>query len=190
MEDIAKKPKKSDRTRAAILAAAQAQFAEQGFERATIRDIARAASIDPSMVMRYFRSKDDLFAAAAVFDLNLPDLTTVPRENIGRTLARHFLGIWEGQGGTGFPILLRSATSNDYAAERMRQIVATQLIPPLMALGAAETAPLRAGLIASQILGLALTRYVLKLPPAVALAPDDIVAHVGDTLQRYIFLER
>ena len=65
----------SEHTKAVILAAARERFAESGFERATIRAIAADANIDPSMVMRYFGSKDRLFAAAADFDLQLPDLS-------------------------------------------------------------------------------------------------------------------
>jgi AcrR family transcriptional regulator len=111
MNDKPLKMKKSDRTRAAIAAAAQQIFAAQGYERATIRDIAAAADIDPTMVMRYFGSKDRLFAEVAEFDLGLPDIAALDRDRIGETLVAHFLSVWEGQGGSagGFPILLRSA---------------------------------------------------------------------------------
>ena len=90
------RPSKSDRTRAAILAAAQALFAEQGYERTTVRDVAARAEIDPALVIRYFGSKEGLFARAAVFDLALPDLSAADRAGFGRALVRHFLGIWEG----------------------------------------------------------------------------------------------
>ena len=76
----------SEQTKAAILAAARERFAESGFERATIRAIAADANIDPSMVMRYFGSKDQLFAAAADFDLQLPDLSDVGRDQLGAAL--------------------------------------------------------------------------------------------------------
>src|SRR3954467_12470767 len=88
--------RRSDQTRAAILAAARRRFAADGFERTTIRAIAADAGIDPSMVMRYYGSKDGLFAAAADIDLQLPELATVPRENLGETLARHWVELWEG----------------------------------------------------------------------------------------------
>ena len=74
----------STETKAVILAAARERFAESGFERATIRAIAADANIDPSMVMRYFGNKDQLFAAAADFDLQIPDLSDVDREQVGR----------------------------------------------------------------------------------------------------------
>src|SRR5918999_843227 len=83
--------KKSDRTKAVILAAARERFAESGFERATIRAIAADAHIDPSMVNRYFGNKDQLFAAAAEFDLQIPDLSDVDREQLGARLVMHFM---------------------------------------------------------------------------------------------------
>lgn len=187
MNDKPLKMKKSDRTRAAIAAAAQQIFAAQGYERATIRDIAAAADIDPTMVMRYFGSKDRLFAEVAEFDLDLPDVAALDRERVGETLVAHFLSVWEGERGSGggFPILLRSAASNDYAAARMQQLFAAQVLPAMLALGPPETAPRRAGLVATQMLGLALTRYVLRLPPVVMLDGDTIVREIGATVQRY-----
>lgn len=189
MNDKPLKMKKSDRTRAAIAAAAQQIFAAQGYERATIRDIAAAADIDPTMVMRYFGSKDRLFAEVAEFDLDLPDVAALDRERIGETLVAHFLSVWEGQGGSagggGFPILLRSAASNDYAAARMQQLFAAQVLPAMLALGPPASAPQRAGLVATQMLGLALTRYVLRLPPVVMLDRETIVREIGATVQRY-----
>jgi AcrR family transcriptional regulator len=187
MNDKPLKMKKSDRTRAAIAAAAQQIFAAQGYERATIRDIAAAADIDPTMVMRYFGSKDRLFAEVAEFDLGLPDIAALDRDRIGETLVAHFLSVWEGQGGSagGFPILLRSAASNDYAAARMQQLFAAQVLPAMLALGPPDSAPQRAGLVATQMLGLALTRYVLRLPPVVMLDRETIVREIGATVQRY-----
>src|SRR3954449_8695645 len=94
-QDPGKTPK-SQRTRAAILQAAQELFATHGYERTTVRDVAARAAIDPAMVMRYFGSKEGLFARATAFDLELPDLTQVARARIGETLVGHFVEIWEG----------------------------------------------------------------------------------------------
>src|SRR2546422_10073377 len=87
--------RRSERTKAAILEAAREQFAASGYERATIRAIAAAAGIDPAMVMRYFGTKEKLFAAAAEFDLRLPDLAAVPRGTVGSVLVGYFLDRWE-----------------------------------------------------------------------------------------------
>lgn len=186
MKDKPLKIKKSDRSRAAIEAAARRLFAEQGYERTVIRDIAAAADIDPAMVMRYFGSKERLFAEVADFDLRLPDVASIDRSLVGVTLVDHFLDLWEGEGANGgLPILLRSAASNEFAATRMQQLFAAQVLPVILSLGPPETAATRAGLVASQILGLALTRYVLRFPPAVALSRDTIRHEIGATIQRY-----
>jgi len=167
-------------------AAARRLFAEQGYERTVIRDIAAAAGIDPAMVIRYFGSKDRLFAEVADFDLGLPDVARIDRALVGETLVGHFLALWEDDGAnSGLPILLRSAASNEFAAARMQQLFAAQVLPVILSLGSPESAAKRAGLVASQILGLAFTRYVLRLPPVVALDRATILAEVGATVQRY-----
>ncbi|MFJ6150328.1 TetR/AcrR family transcriptional regulator [Micromonospora profundi] len=178
-------PRRSDTTRASILRAARERFAADGYERATIRAIAADAKIDPSMVMRYYGSKEGLFAAAAEFDLRLPDLTAVPAGQLGETLVRHFLTRWEGD--ETLVALLRAASTNPGAAERMRGIFADQLTTAVATFGTdPATTARRAGLVASQILGLAFTRYIVRLPPMVDLAPEELVSWIAPTLQRYL----
>jgi AcrR family transcriptional regulator len=173
----------SAETKAVILAAARERFAESGFERATIRAIAADANIDPSMVMRYFGNKDQLFAAAADFDLDFPDLSAVEADQLGAALVAHFMNRWERD--DALIVLLRSSTTNAEAAQRMQQIFAAQLMPEIAKVNAAEPAR-SAGLIATQMLGLALCRYVLKLPPVVAMSRDEVVSWLGPTCQRYL----
>ena len=175
--------RKSDRTRAAILDAAQKLFAQHGHDRTTVRDIAAKASIDPALVIRYFGSKDELFVRAAAFDLRMPDLSKVKRSQIGDTLIRRFLEL--GEGFTGMTVLLRSAASNDYAASRVRQLFAAQVLPAFARVGSRADAAERAGLVASQLLGLALCRYILKIPPVAEMSAEEIVKHIGPTIQRY-----
>ncbi|MBM3539814.1 MAG: TetR/AcrR family transcriptional regulator [Alphaproteobacteria bacterium] len=177
---------KSDRTRAAIVAAAQEVFAAKGYEQATVRDIAARAAIDPAMVIRYFGSKDALFARVAVFDLKLPDLKAGDGNRIGETLVRHFLSVWETDANGGFAVLLRSAASNEFAAKKLRDVFAGQVLPALARVGGTARAAERAGLVSSQLLGLALCRYVLKLPPVVAMPRESIIGAVGKTIQRYV----
>lgn len=184
------KPTKSDRTRAKIEAAARALFKEQGYDRTTVREIAAEAEIDPAMVIRYFGSKDELFELVAEPRLELPDLSVVDPEVFGETLVRHFLHLWEGDERIGgMPVLLRSAASNEAAAHRLRQIFSGQVAPAIGRIGKPKTAKLRAGLISSQLLGLALSRYVLKLPPVVEMDHQVIVREIGATVQRYITLD-
>jgi AcrR family transcriptional regulator len=177
--------RRSDVTRGAILAAARERFAADGYERATIRAIAADAGIDPAMVMRYFGSKERLFAAAAEFELRLPDPRSIPREEIGARMVAHFVERWEAD--DVLTALLRAGVTNDAAAERLRSVFASQVAPTAAVVVADPTqVPVRSGLVASQILGLALTRYVLKLPPVVGMGRDEVVAWVGPTVQRYL----
>lgn len=178
---------KSIRTRQAIELAAKELFAANGFERTTVREIGARAGIDASMIIRYFGSKDALFAAVSMPDLRLPDLGGTPREEIGESLVRHFLDLWEGdQAGGGLPVLLRSAASNEDAAATLRQMFREQVFPAVARAGSPATAPARAGLVSSQLLGLALCRYILKIPPLVEMPPETIVREVGATVQRYV----
>ena len=182
------KTAKSERTRAGIEAAARRLFAQHGYDRTTIREIAAAAEIDPALVIRYFGSKDELFSIVAEPELKLPDLTGVPTEAIGTALVSHFLDLWED--GSGLPVLLRSAASNEAAAERLKETFARQVFPAIALAGSSETASHRAGLVASQMLGLAMTRYILKLPPVVAMDRDFVVREVGKTIQQYATLRQ
>ncbi len=173
----------SEETKAVILAAARERFATTGYQAATIRAIAADAHIDPSMVMRYFGNKDQLFAAAAEFDLRFPDLSGVPKTELGAALVTHFLDRWTQD--EGLIVLLRSSTTNADAAQRMQSIFADQLRPAIARLE--PTDPARcAGLIATQVLGMAMCRFVLKLPPIVAMSDGDLVHWLAPTLQRYL----
>lgn len=179
------RPRRSDATRAAILAAARERFAVDGYERATIRAIARDAGIDPSMVMRYYGSKEKLFAAASELELRLPDLDGLPADQVAGRLVRHFLDIWETDGT--LAAMLRVGATNPAGAERLREAFAGQVGPYVARLCPDPAqAPTRAALLASQVLGLALCRYVLALPPAAALTRDEIVAWLAPTVERYL----
>jgi AcrR family transcriptional regulator len=179
-------PRRSDPTRARILEAARRRFARAGYEATTIRAVAADAGIDPSMVMRYYGSKDGLFAAAADLELHIPDLREVPRRQLGRRLVRHFFERWESRPGESpLGLLLRTAGTNELAAERLRSMALAQVAAALEHAGV-DQPERRAGLIASQMIGLGYCRYVLALPAVVALTPDELVADVGATIQRYI----
>lgn len=185
MKTMVPKARRSDATRSAILAAARERFAADGYERATIRAIASQADIDPALVMRYFVNKEGLFAAAAQFDLQLPDLRAVPKAEVGATLAGHFLEVWEKD--ETFFALLRAAVTNEAAADRMKQIFQTQVVPAIAAVVAEPASvPTRAALVSSQLLGLALCRYVLRLPPVRALERNQIIRNIGPVLQGFL----
>ncbi|HVH93349.1 MAG TPA: TetR family transcriptional regulator [Nocardioidaceae bacterium] len=167
--------RRSNRTRTAILHAARERFAAQGYDRTTIRGVAADADIDPSMVMRYFGNKAQLFEAALTIDLRLPDLAAVPHEEVPAVLVRHFVDRWEGDPtDDALLVLLRSAVTNKQAAARTHEIFASQVAPALSAALGRELAGRRAGLVAAQLLGLALTRYLVRLPAVAALTRGEI----------------
>src|SRR6476660_8438012 len=167
--------RRSDRTKAAILRATREHLAAQGYDRTTIRAVAADAGIDPSMVMRYFGNKAQLFDAALGIDLRLPDLTGVPPDQLPRMLVRHYLDRWESDpADDALLVLLRSAVTNEHAAAQMREIFAAQVAPALTAgLGRSVTAR-QAGLVAAQRLGLGLTRYLLRLPAITDLSREQV----------------
>src|SRR6516225_9382305 len=129
----------SDETKAVILTAARERFGSAGFQAATIRAIAGVAG-------------------AVEFDLRFPDYATTDPKQVGRSLVRHFLERWEGD--EALVILLRSSATNGDAAKRMQEVFGTQLRPLVAAWVPAEESAVRAGLIATQILGMALCRFV------------------------------
>lgn len=170
-------------TKAAILDAARVRFGADGFDRVTIREIAGDVGVDPAMVIRYFGSKDALFAKAAEFDLELPDLSGVAPEDIADVLMSRFFAVWEDN--AGFLSLLRAATTSEVAATKMLQLFTGQVYPALA--GAAVDRPAqRAALVGSQVLGLVLSRYIFRVPPLVAMSHDELRAWIGPVLTRYL----
>lgn len=172
-------------TKDAIKAAARERFAADGYEKATVRAIAADAGIDPSLVMRYFGNKEGLLAAAADFDLRTPDLSQVADETVGYRLAEHFLSRWE-QDET-FTALLHAAVTHPVARDRLHDVFETQVASVIRTLSPdPASAPARAGLIASQVLGTALCRYVLRLPPVRDMPRAELITWLGHTLQHYL----
>lgn len=178
-------------TRDAILEAARAHFAAKGYERATIREVARSAGVDPALVHHYFSTKQQLFIAAmrlpfepaSVLERALADGV----EHLGERLARLFLAIWD-QTADRSPLiaLLRSAVSGEQAAAMLREFIAQELLGPIAAQLNRPDAGLRVTLVASQIVGLAIARYVIRLEPLASAHPDTLAAAVAPTLQRYL----
>ncbi|MDI3390744.1 TetR family transcriptional regulator [Streptomyces sp. B-S-A8] len=194
-----KPARRSDATRAAILSAARERFAADGYERATIRAIARDAGIDPSMVMRYYGNKEGLFAAAAEIDLGMPDVIWLGEGKrpltvdyvhgdvrpVGVILVEHFLDLWEDS--EILTALLRVGVTNTSGAERMQEIFKEQLVPVAAQYAPdPESVPRRAALVASQVLGMALARYVLRFPAAVELSREEVIDWLGPTVHRYL----
>jgi AcrR family transcriptional regulator len=177
---------RSEGTRLAILRAARAMFAARGFEQTTIRAVAAEADVDGSMVMRYFQSKAGLFTAAVSTDLQVPDLSSVPASSRGELLVRYFVSRWEEPAGDDKLIaLLRTAVTSEAVAEQVQATLSRRLTGPIAALGE-DRAPERAALIAAQLLGVALCRYILRFEPLASLPADDVVAAVTPSVHHYL----
>ncbi|MDB5439926.1 MAG: TetR family transcriptional regulator [Caulobacteraceae bacterium] len=181
------KPSKSQLTRDRILAAARELFAARGYERATVRDIAQKAAINPSMVIRYFGSKQALFAEASPLDLEIGLLVSKNRDEVGHDLVSHLLDRWEDpQIGPQLAALVRAAVSQNEARERLAAVFEGQLQTLVKALGTKGDANEAVGLISAELLGLAFGRYVLQLPSITGLSRKRLVKRVGGTIQRYL----
>lgn len=180
--------KRSEPAREAILAAARQRFTSEGYERTTIRSVARDAGVDPAMVMRYYENKEGLFGAAVDINLLLPDLTGTPVDEVAGLLARHFVSRWEGDlSDEAIMVMLRSAVTNPAAAERLRHVFGRQVVTLVRSLTHdAADSDLRAGLISSQLLGIALTRYILKLPPVAGIDAETLIAAITPVLSHFL----
>ncbi|OBJ16568.1 hypothetical protein A5659_19975 [Mycobacterium sp. 1165196.3] len=179
---------RSEKTRNAILTAARQMLASRGYEATTIRAVAAAAGIDPSMVMRYYGNKEGLFAAAVDVDLHLPDAAALPREQVGKLLAHHVISRWEGALSDEFiTLLLRSAGTNSAAAEQFRLIFEQQLLTFVQGLvGRGRQARRRAAMVSTQVLGVAYCRYILELPAVTELDGETLASTLGPVLQHYL----
>ena len=177
---------RSEGTRRAILGAARATFAARGYERTTIRAVAAQAGVDASMVMRYFRSKAGLFTAAVTMDLQVPDLRLAPAGRRGELLVRHFISRWEDPvRDDELIVLLRTAVTSETVAEQLQSVLSQLVTDPIASLGDEQAAE-RGTLIAAQLLGVALCRYILRFEPLASLSADEVVAAVAPSVQRYL----
>jgi AcrR family transcriptional regulator len=191
---VAKRPGRrpgDSATRADILAAARQAFGERGFTRATIRAIAADADVDPKLVMHYFPSKADLFAAAidmpVVPSEALAGLAEAAREDLGAALMRMILTIWEDPVARAAWLgMVRSATSDDAAAATLRDFLTEGILDQIGRMLDDPEAPMRVALVAGQIVGLGIARYILRIEPVASASADEILDAVGPTLQRYL----
>ncbi|SED12509.1 MULTISPECIES: TetR family transcriptional regulator [Streptomyces] len=174
-----------------ILEAARAQFAERGYDKASVRGIAKAAGVDPALVHHYFGTKDEVFAAAIEVSFEptavVPAILGGPREAIGERLARFFIGVWENPASRA-PLLaiVRSALTHEAAAKVLRTFVLRRLLERIAAELDVPDPGFRAELAASHMIGIVIMRYVIQVEPLASADPERIVEQVAPTLQRYL----
>jgi AcrR family transcriptional regulator len=177
-------------TRTALLDAARAVFAEQGYEGATVRAIAARAGVDAAMVNHWFGGKQGLFAAAMELPIDPGEVVATVLEGgpdtVGERLVRTFVTVWDRTGGGPFAALVRSVSSHELAARMLREFVTGVLFGPVAARLGVESPALRAALCGSQIVGLGMMRYVVRLEPLASADVETVVAAIAPNLQRYL----
>ena len=181
-------------SRDVVLAVAKKRCALVGYEKATLRAIARDAHVDPSMVLYLFGSKADLFRESLqlIVDPNMlvAALTGGPDDDpdVGTRMVHTYLRIWEAPDtGPSMVAMLQSATSNSDAHEAFRGFMQNYVLTTVSGvLGGGEHARLRAMLAASQLVGTAVLRYVMKVPPLATLSDDEVVRLIAPTVTRYL----
>jgi len=179
-------------TRQQILDAAREAFAEGGFDGASIRQIATSAGVDPALVHHYFGTKEQLFLEMLQLPIDprefLPQVLAGDKHEIGVRLVGTFLRVWDSPAGTAAAALLRSAMTNDWTVRLLREFLVTQVLRRVLAHIEPDPAeaPLRVSLVASQIAGMAMMRYIIKLEPLASAPPDTVIRAVAPTIQRYL----
>ena len=179
-------------TRGEILDAARTEFASRGYEKATMRGIARAAGVDAALVHHYFGSKDQFFLAALEFPVDpatvLELVAAGDRAGIGERLARGVVGIW-GDPPTLERLLavLRTVASSGEVVCVLRGFARPLLlVPRAPPLGAAPTPEARVEMAVAQIVGLTMARYVIRLEPMASLGSEELVGLLAPALQRLL----
>ncbi|KQW47002.1 TetR family transcriptional regulator [Nocardioides sp. Root1257] len=177
-------------TRAGILTAARELFAAQGFAGTSIRAVAASAGVDAALVHHYFGSKDDLFVAALELPVDprerLAEVVALGPDGAGERMVRVFLSVWDDPD-LRLPLVGLARSILDPSSQRLLRdgFVPAVLQPVGVALGI-DRPDVRMPLVASQVIGLILTRYVLEVEPIASLPADDLVAIYGPTVQRYL----
>jgi len=181
-------------SREAVLAAAKERFATEGYEKTTLRAIAGDAHVDPSMVLYLFESKANLFRESLTLLLD-PDMLVAAltgrsddHPDIGTRMVHTYMRIWESpDSGPTMVAMLQSATSNADAHEAFRSFIQNYVLTAVSGvLDGDEHGRLRAMLAASQLVGVAILRYVMKVEPLAALPAEAVVRLIARTVTRYL----
>ncbi|GAA2773893.1 TetR family transcriptional regulator [Kitasatospora cinereorecta] len=178
-------------TRGAVLAAARAEFGARGYQKASMRAIARAAGVDAALLHHYFGSKDRLFMAALEFPIDprvvVERVLAGDRATVGERVAAFVLGLWEQPAVRDRLLaLLRTAAASEEVAALVRGFMVTELVDRLAAELDVDQPELRVELVMSQIVGLAMARYVIGAEPLASAAPEEILPLLGRTVQLYL----
>ncbi|MFJ4263915.1 TetR family transcriptional regulator [Paenarthrobacter nicotinovorans] len=181
-----------DHSREAIVAAARSLFAEQGFEGTSLRQVAREAGVDPAMVHHFFKGKDELFAASVELPADpaevLSDVENVAPTVRAEAIVRAVLELWEGPARHALVAFVRGTIGSQAKTALLREMVTRAVLPRITAglPGSAEEIRLRGNLVATQVVGLMLARYVIRMQPLASAPRDEVVRLVAPNIQRYL----
>ena len=177
-------------TRDEILRAARRRFAEAGYDRATFRNIAADAGVDPALVVQFFGSKKELFAAATVPPVTLAELSLAPADASGAgpglRLARLLMQWLEDEGARQALLArVRSASSEPSAADAVREMIGGQLAA-FAELMDGDRPDVRASLLATQFLGVVFARFVVRVEPLASMDGKEIADWLAPTFDLYL----
>ncbi|HMK99241.1 MAG TPA: TetR family transcriptional regulator [Acidimicrobiales bacterium] len=178
-------------TREAVLEAARERFADLGYDGATIRAIAADAGVDSALVHHFYGTKEQLFAEAVGFPAVPSEVLAKVMEGgltkLGDSVIRSILTLWEtDDGAERIAALLRSAVANESAMRMLREFLTSAILRVVAIRLEVADAEFRASLVASQLLGLAMARYVFQLRPLASASLEEIANAIAPTLQRYL----
>jgi AcrR family transcriptional regulator len=174
-------------TRQAILDAARARFASDGFTATTIRRVAADAGVDASLVIQFFRSKDELFAAVMSISPDaLARFSTAfegPDEHLGERVVRAYLDAWEGTDSEPLMAMLRGAIANEQASAQLREFIQARLLDGVKPRAVGDDAAVRAGLASSMLVGIVVGRRIVGVPTTANVDRETLVAIVAPAIQ-------
>ena len=178
-------------TREAIREAAARLFAERGYDRTSMRAIAAEAGVDMKLVAYFFGSKQQLFVEVFTppFDpaVAIPEVFAGDRVEIGERVARFLLSVLESPEGRRRMIgLIRAAASEPEAARMVRDLISREVLARIVDALDVEDADVRASLLGSQVVGLAMARYIVGVEPLASMSAEAVVAAIAPNLQRYL----
>ena len=181
----------ASRTREEIRAAAARLFAEQGYDRTSLRAIARAAGVDQKLVAHFFGSKQRLFVEVVELPFEpaavLPTLFAGERDHVGERFAQFLLDVLEDpEGRRRLTGLVRAAATEPEAARMVRELITREILTRIVDALGVEDGALRASLLGSQVVGLVMARYIVAVEPLASAAPEAVVAAIAPNLQRYL----
>jgi len=182
----------SSGAREEILSAAKSAFADGGYERTTIRGVARVAGVDPALVHHYFGTKRQLFVDAMDLPANPAAIIeglveSAEPEELGGLMIRYMLSVWDNEEDRApLVAIVRTAMSDDQAATMVREFATKEILGVIVKAARGDNQELRATLLASQVFGLLIMRYIIKLEPLASTDPETVALAIGPTFQRYL----